>query len=66
MEVYPYEKASNLIENAKAWGVRDCICRVQKKLIGDPCDHPLENCLVFAPVEGYFDNSEVDRSISKE
>lgn len=66
MEVYPYEKASDLIENARAWGVRDCICRVQKELIGDPCDHPLENCLVFAPVEGYFDNSDVDRSITKE
>lgn len=66
MEVYPYEKASDLIESAKAWGVRDCICRVQKDLIGDPCDHPVENCLVFAPVEGYFANSKVDRAISKE
>lgn len=66
MEVYPYEKASVLIENAKAWGVRDCICRVQKDLVGDPCDHPVENCLVFAPVEGYFENSEIDRAISRE
>jgi NAD-dependent dihydropyrimidine dehydrogenase PreA subunit len=66
MEVYPYEKASDLIESAKAWGVRDCICRVQKNLIGDPCDHPVENCLVFAPVEGAFEKSEVDRAISKE
>lgn len=66
LEVFPYEKASTLIENAKAWAVRDCICRVQKKLIGDPCDHPLESCLVFAPVEGAFDNSDVDRAISKE
>jgi electron transport complex protein RnfB len=66
LEVFPYEKASVLLENAKSWGVRDCICRVQKKLIGDPCDHPLENCLVFAPIEGAFDRSEVDRAISKE
>jgi ferredoxin len=66
MEVYPYEQASTLIENAEAWGVRNCICRVQKSLIGDPCDHPVENCLVFAPVAGYFDNSEVDRSITKQ
>jgi NAD-dependent dihydropyrimidine dehydrogenase PreA subunit len=66
MEVYPYEKASDLIEKAKAWGVRDCICRTQKSLIGNPCDHPLENCLVFAPVEGAFEKSEVDRPISKE
>ena len=41
LEIHPYEKASDLIENAKAWGVRDCICRVQKKLIGDPFAHPL-------------------------
>ncbi len=66
MEVFPYEKASNLLDHAKSWAVRDCICRVQKELIGDPCQHPLENCLVFAPVEGAFDNSEVDRVISKE
>ena len=66
LEVFPYEKASFLIENAKSWGVRDCICRVQKKLIGDPCGHPLENCLVFAPVEDAFDSSEVDRAISKQ
>jgi len=66
MEVFPYEKASVLIENAKSWGVRDCICRVQKRLIGDPCDHPVENCLVFAPIPDAFENSVVDRAISKE
>ncbi len=66
MEVYPYEKASDLVEKAKAWSVRDCICRVQKDLIGDPCDHTVENCLSFAPVEGYFDNSPVGRAITKE
>ncbi len=66
VEIFPYERASALIENAKAWGVRDCICRVQQDLIGKGCDHPLENCLVFAPIEGYFDQSEIDRAITKE
>lgn len=66
MEIFPYEKASDLLEKAKSWGVRDCICRLQKQLIGDPCDHPLENCLVFAPIEGAFNKSEVDRTITKE
>jgi NAD-dependent dihydropyrimidine dehydrogenase PreA subunit len=66
MEIYPYEKASDLIDSAKSWGVRECICRTQKDLIGDPCEHPLENCLVFAPIEGAFDNSDVDRAITKE
>jgi electron transport complex protein RnfB len=66
IEIYPYERATEMLESAKAWGVRECICRVQQKLIGKGCDRPVENCLVFAPVEGVFDRSEVTRAISKE
>jgi electron transport complex protein RnfB len=66
IEVYPYEQASELLESAKAWGVRDCICRVQQKLVGKGCDRPLESCLVFAPVAGVFNNSDTTRAISKE
>jgi Pyruvate/2-oxoacid:ferredoxin oxidoreductase delta subunit len=66
LEIFPFEKASALIENAKSWGVRDCICRVQQHLVGKGCDRPVESCLVFAPIEGFFDHSEVDRPLSKE
>ena len=66
LEVFPHERATELIENAKAWGVRDCICRVQQKLIGKGCDAPVENCLTFAPVEGAFDRTSVGRAIGKE
>ncbi len=66
LEIFPHERASELLENAKSWGVRDCICRVQQRLIGKGCDYPVEACLVFAPVKGAFDHSEVDRAISKE
>jgi len=66
IEVFPYEQAAELLENARAWGVRDCICRVQQKLIGKGCDRPVETCLTFAPVEGAFDHSEGTRVISKE
>jgi ferredoxin len=66
VEIYTYESAAALLEGSKSWAVRDCICRVQKRLIGDGCDHPVENCLVFAPVEGVFDHSTVDRAISKD
>jgi electron transport complex protein RnfB len=66
IEILPYERASQMLENAKSWGVRDCICRVQQKLIGKGCDRPIENCLSFAPVEGVFDHSETTRAITKE
>jgi ferredoxin len=66
LEIYPYERATEMIENAKSWGVRKCICRVQQHLIGKGCDHETETCLMFAPVAGYSFNSEMDRVIDKE
>jgi Pyruvate/2-oxoacid:ferredoxin oxidoreductase delta subunit len=66
LEIYPYERASAMLEAAKSWGVRDCICRVQQKLVGKGCERPVEACLVFAPVPGVFDYSKVDRAITKE
>lgn len=66
LEIHPFEQASQMLEQAKSWGVRECICRVQQKLIGKGCDHPVENCLVFAPVEHAFDHAEFTRAITKE
>ncbi len=65
LEIFPYEKASTLIEQAQAWGVRDCICRVQQHLLDKGCERPINNCLVFAPVKGAFDHSEVNRALTK-
>ncbi len=66
LEIYPYERAAQLVEEAQSWGVRDCICRLQKQLIGDPCDHPLEMCLIFAPVPNLFDHSTNTRAITRD
>ena len=66
IEAFPYERAVELLEKAKSWGVRDCICRVQQRLVGKGCTRPVESCLVFAPVEGAFRGSAADRPISKE
>jgi ferredoxin len=64
--VMPYEKASTYLDEARSWGVLNCICRVQQKLIGKGCDHQLENCLVFSSRPGAFDRTDDIRSISKE
>jgi hypothetical protein len=34
LEIFPYERATRLLDGARSWGVRDCICRVQQKLVG--------------------------------
>lgn len=66
MAIEPFETAATIIENAKAWGVTDCICRQQKALIGDPCDHPLDVCMTFSQRPGAFDGSSVVKALTKE
>ncbi len=61
MEIRPYESASELVKNAQAWGGIDCICRVQKALIGDPCDHPVDVCMILSQRPGAFASNPVIR-----
>lgn len=65
IEVMPYEKASTFIESSRSWGVLNCICRLQKQLIGEGCHHSIENCLVFSPKENHFKRAEHIRTIDK-
>jgi len=48
MEVQPFESVSGLIEQAQSWGVIDCICRVQKALVGEACQHPVDVCMILS------------------
>lgn len=63
-EVRPYESLIEIVKKARSIGVQDCICRKQKALIGDPCDHLMEVCMALAPMEGAFTNSEVFKELS--
>lgn len=65
IDVMPYERASTYLDNASAWGVLNCICRVQKSLIGEDCRHTKENCIVFSSRPGVFDRTETIRSLTK-
>jgi Pyruvate/2-oxoacid:ferredoxin oxidoreductase delta subunit len=66
MEVQPHETAADLVNNAKAWGVVDCICRVQKELIGDPCEHPLDVCMTMSNVPEAFSGNDTIRALNRE
>jgi electron transport complex protein RnfB len=65
LEVFPFEHAAELIDRARSWGILDCICRVQQKLVGKGCDHTVDNCMAFAPVEGLFGGGSHIRAVSK-
>jgi electron transport complex protein RnfB len=67
LEIHSLEKAEQLIESSASLGVRDCVCRKQKDLIGEGCDYPREVCLAFAPnKENAFDDDELTKPITKE
>ncbi len=66
IEVRPYESASAILNQAQAWGVLDCICRKQKALIGEPCEHPIDICMALGPRPGVFDNHPVVHALSLE
>ncbi|TET96103.1 MAG: 4Fe-4S ferredoxin [Anaerolineales bacterium] len=66
MEVLPFESVTSLIDQANAWGVLDCICRKQKELIGDPCDHPLDVCMALSKRPGAFDGDPAIRALDRD
>lgn len=66
MEVRPFESASDLVDHAQAWGVLDCICRKQKALIGEGCDHPLDVCMALADVPEAFNGNPVIRALTRD
>ncbi|VEN73844.1 4Fe-4S ferredoxin iron-sulfur binding domain-containing protein [Candidatus Desulfarcum epimagneticum] len=65
-ETLPYEKVSGIIENGQSFGLAECICKKEKRLLDDGCDKPSEVCMAIAPVPGIFENSHWGRPISKE
>jgi ferredoxin len=66
IDVLPYEGVSDLLDQAKSFGIRECICRKQQGLIGEPCSYPSHNCVSFAPVEGAFANLPYVQPVEKE
>ena len=66
LEVFPYESVAGMIERATKVGVADCICRVEKKLLGEGCDKPVNACMMFSEIADFYIENELAREVSKE
>ncbi len=66
IEIQPFESAAGIVDAAQAWGVTECICRNQKALVGEPCAHPLEVCMILSTTPGAFDHAAGIRALSRE
>ena len=47
LDILDYERASHIIESAKAMGVSMCYCRHKKEHLGTACAAPMDICMTF-------------------
>lgn len=66
LEIHPFESASAIVEGAQSWGVVDCICRTQKALIGEGCEHPLDVCMTLGPYPDMFAHHPTVRPLTRQ
>lgn len=64
--IHSRNEAEKLIMGAKSWGVRECICRIQQEMIGNPCSYPKSVCLLFSSKENSYKESKGTKAISQE
>ncbi|MDX9789096.1 MAG: 4Fe-4S binding protein [Desulfobacterales bacterium] len=67
MTVYQYEEVEKLIDKAVVITLADCICRTNKKLIGEGCDAPVKDTCIYLDAWGdYFAENKFGRRATKE
>lgn len=64
-EVATYDRVREMVRGYTDIAVADCICRVERGLLGRECERPLETCLVFGPfATAYYVENGIGRRIS--
>jgi electron transport complex protein RnfB len=63
LEVTTYERAEELLRLHKKFAVAPCICRREKKMIGEGCQAPEEACLIFGKAADYYIRNGIGREI---
>jgi electron transport complex protein RnfB len=66
MEIQPYENVMTILDHGQSWGVVDCICRLQKALIGEACSHPVDVCMILSEKPGAFEHSSLVRDLTRQ
>jgi ferredoxin len=66
MQVMAYEEGEKIIKSQSKIVVAPCICRKEHKMVGQGCDKPMENCLVFAGGAYLYESRGIGRSITQE
>jgi Na+-translocating ferredoxin:NAD+ oxidoreductase subunit B len=63
--VYPYENAVNLVKENKKFLEAPCICRKERRIMGEGCEKPEGNCLVMGAGVDIYKNAGIGREINQ-
>lgn len=66
LEIMSYENAEELVWNKKEAVVAPCICRRERKIMGEGCEKPEESCLVFGMGADYYLHNGFGRAIDRQ
>lgn len=66
VEVFPYEKVSNFIDEAEYLSLSVCYCRHEKELLEKSCGRAKDVCMQFGPFARYVVERGFGRKITKE
>lgn len=64
MRIMPYNQVKEIIGSQNTIAVAECICRRERRIIGEECHHLDEVCLVFSHVARYYVENGLARFIS--
>jgi ferredoxin len=64
--ILAHEKAENLVGAHKKFLVAPCICRRERRMVGEGCDKPEEACLILGRATDYYKHNNIGREISRD
>lgn len=66
VNIFPYQDAEAIINGARSWGVRDCICKTQKELLNEGCNYSKNVCISLSRKENAYTYETTSKPITKE
>jgi len=66
VEVFPYERVTEIIKSATSLAMTTCYCREEKELLGHACNAPKDVCMQFGPFADYLVERGFARRVTEE
>lgn len=65
LSILPYQQVEVMVDNAKSWGIRDCICKKQKELLAQGCDYSKNVCIQMSSRKNAYNENTVSKPITQ-